>query len=354
MKNKFKISILLCLGLFITSCDKEDINKQPSFTFGRSGLEGRIINELSMTSSGIIAATDKGLYVKTEAQNSLEPDNWESAGLAEKNIRTFVEIDEDLWLAAENAGSSFFLYQSKNQGETWAELENNFGGDYEQHINDLEYVAETQMLYAVGYGVLAESADMGQTWTPIIGDWDWLASGLDFVEKNPESNELWIGGQNAIEGFILYKYDLDSEEETLYMNLVEMPSTAKSILFNPDDPDHVIVGAEGGIISTSDGGNTWNLIKDDHESSKFYFGLARDEFKPEILYAAGWLKDFDNPQKLILSYSKDNGSLWQEVTYPDNDLFGGVYDMLSTVENGQQVLYLGLYKGGVYKVNIGH
>jgi len=354
MKNNFLIPISLCLALFITSCDKEEINKQPSFTFGSSGLEGKIINELSASSLGIIAATDQGLYVKTETQNALEPDNWESAGLAEKNIRTFVEINEDLWLAVENTQSSFLLHGSENQGDTWTEAENNFGGEYEQRINDLEYVAETQMLYAVGYGVLAESADMGQTWTPIIGDWDWLASGLDFVEKNPEANELWIGGQNAIEGFILYKYNLETEEETLYMNLVEMPSTAKSILFDSDDPDHVIVGAEGGIISTDDGGDTWELLKDDHESSKFYFGLARDEFKSEILYAAGWLKDFDNPQKLILLYSPDKGSTWQEITHQRNDLFGGVYDMLSTVENGKQVLYLGLYKGGVFKVNIGH
>ncbi len=349
MKNKFLIPISLCLALFISSCDKEEINKQPSFTFDFSGLENRIINELSVSSIGIIAATDQGLFVRRTNQA-----DWESIGLTGKPVRTFVEITNDLWLAAENIESSFHLYQSENQGETWAEVENNFGGEYEQHINDLEYVAETQMLYAVGYGVLAESADMGQTWTPIIGDWDWLASGLDFVEKNPEANELWIGGQNAIEGFILYKYNLDSKEETLYMNLVEMPSTAKSILFDSDDPDHLIVGAEGGIISTEDGGDNWELLKDDHESSKFYFGLARDEFKPEILYAAGWLKDFDNPQKLILLYSPDNGTTWQEITHQRNDLFGGVYDMLSTVENGKQVLYLGLYKGGVFKVVIGH
>jgi len=354
MKNKFLIPISLCLALFITSCDKEEINKQPSFTFDYSGLENRIINELSTSAAGIMAATDQGLYMKTESLNSLEPDNWESVGLAAKNIRTFVEIDEDLWLVVENTQSSFLLYQSENQGETWMEVENNFGGEYEQHINDLEYVAETQMLYAVGYGVLAESADMGHTWTPIIGDWDWLASGLDFVEKNPEANELWIGGQNAIEGFILYKYNLDSKEETLYMNLVEMPSTAKSILFDKNDPDHVIVGAEGGIISTEDGGDNWELLKDDHQSSKFYFGLARDEFKPEILYTAGWLKDFDHPQKLILLNSPDNGSTWQEIIHPDDELFGGVYDMLSTVEDGKQVLYLGLYKGGVFRVVIGH
>ncbi len=341
------LSCLVCFFVTLVACGDEEPEKQDVYSFEQDGLSGLIINELSLTDVYLVAATNDGLYLK-----DLNEGNWIQNGLEGRDISAFTEIDENHWIVAERTSTGHELYESSDSGMTWEVLQTNFGGETDQGINDLEYFPETGKLYATGTGVVAESTDQGITWTPLIGSWDAIATGLDFVEIDPEKNMLWSGGQNAIEEFVLYQFDIQAEEEILHRGLVSSPSVAKSILFDPMDEDHVMIGAEGGIISSTDYGVNWTLVKDDHSTSKFTFGLLRDLDNPSTIYAGGWLKKFDDPQQLVLSVSKDNGSTWEEVVYEDNELFGGIYSMVSLMENGEQVLYLGLYKGGVFKVTV--
>jgi hypothetical protein len=134
--------------------------------------------------------------------------------------------------------------------------------------------------------------------------------------------------------------------------LLPSPSTAKDIAFHKTNPNTLIIGGEDGIIKTTDNGNTWTTIKQDDHKARFYFGLEFDETDSDKIYAGSWVKDFDNPQPLILHISENAGATWKEYKHTAPNLYGGIYDMVQLKDGNKTRLYLGLYKGGVFEAII--
>ncbi len=109
-----------------------------------------------------------------------------------------------------------------------------------------------------------------------------------------------------------------------------------------------MVGFEGALIKTSNDGSDWETLLESEEY-RFFFGIGINKSNHDLIYTAGWLKYYDEPQPLIIYTSKNGGKNWEEHLY-EGEAFGGVYDMELISENGKDKLYLGLYKGGVYEV----
>lgn len=65
---------------------------------------------------------------------------------------------------------------------------------------------------------------------------------------------------------------------------------------------------------------------------------------------AGWDKSVDLPQRLVVEWSDDGGAHWQRAVHPDPALFGGVWSMAATIEAARTVHWLGLYRGGVMRI----
>lgn len=346
------VSMMIALSLLTFSCDDEDQGSaEIKVTFTEMGLDGKIVHELSLQDDKLFAATDAGLFVKDLSTDA----EWELAGMEDENVKAFVAIDEDTYLASVTTVGALdhHLFKSTDGGENWTEVENNFGGLDPEGMADLEYNATTQELFAVGVGVVAKSTDLGESWEPLYGDWGWLASGMDFVEQHPQTGNLWASGQNSIEQFILTKYDKSNDDWEEWIGLLRAPSVGKDIAFDPSHNTSLIIGGEHGIIHTSDDGNHWDIILEDHaDTTRFYFGVDYDKNVKDRIYAASWLKEFTNPQPLILKISEDAGESWQEFKHEDNDLMGGVYDMLQVKEGNKTLLYLGLFKGGVYLATV--
>jgi hypothetical protein len=135
---------------------------------------------------------------------------------------------------------------------------------------------------------------------------------LDVIKLNPnDPNSIWAGGQNAIEqGVLLHSPDAGANWEN-WLDLVPAPSVAKEVAFHPVNMEEVYVGFEGGVIKTPNNGEDWETLIHSEEN-RFFFGLAVHPTNPQIIYAAGWLKRFDDPQPFIIFVSKDGGSNWQE------------------------------------------
>ncbi|WP_425390223.1 hypothetical protein [Ekhidna sp.] len=345
--------LILCIVLIsgFVSC-REDCPITPmdrSLSFESFGLEGETVNEIRIFENQLIAATTSGLFI-----TNIDEPNWQSmTTLSGKNLKAIEFLSSTHWIVSEWELEDGNLYFTKDGGRSWNLLENNFGREYDQNILDLEYDHDQKRLYATGYFVVAYSDDSGETWKTLIGDWDYLATGLDFVEKHPNKNELWTGGQNAIEGIILCQYNLNSGTENCMIDLLDPVSSAKDVLFDEEDTGFVMVGAEAGITVSRDGGATWQLSKNDRDNYKFTFGLEKDFYNSNIIYSGGWLKKgSDKPQPLVLSVSNDNGQTWSDHTFSDDKIYGGVLDMTSYIDNGNQSLFLGLDKGGVYRVHI--
>jgi hypothetical protein len=68
--------------------------------------------------------------------------------------------------------------------------------------------------------------------------------------------------------------------------------------------------------------------------------------------SASWKKEYELPQPLRVAISEDDGATWTTFGHPDAQLFGGAWSMEAQVEQGRSVFYLGLYKGGVMRMEL--
>lgn len=345
-----KLFFSLCMLVLLSSCEKENPAPTPDVSWNSLGLDGYIINKIQVFQDRIFVGTNKGLYAKNRNGQAAE---WELLGFENQEVQSFLLISEDeiiVSLVNMQQPEETGLQKTTNGGESWVDFTNGFGGQDGEPAFDLaQHPGNASTLYAVGYNVVARSTNGGESWEPIYGEWGGFSTGLDFIKLNPQDPEsIWVGGQNGIEqGVLLHSSDGGANWE-LWTNLVEAPSVAKEIAFHPTNPAEVYVGFEGGVIKTANRGEDWETLIHSEEN-RFFFGLGVNQNNPQIIYAAGWLKRFDEPQPFIIFESKDGGETWEEHQH-DEPGFGGVYDMELITENGKDKLYIGLYKGGVYEV----
>jgi photosystem II stability/assembly factor-like uncharacterized protein len=350
LMNRFSVLLLaLCALSFLSCSDDGEKPSGPVPSFRALGLEQRIVNELELHNTSLYAATDAGLFAK-----DLSPEaDWQILGLAGKNVTSLVVLNATTLLAAtaNPLQEDFGLYRSTDGGQHWQQLPYTWSNGGPEPLNDFAYEAASNTLYASGLGVVAKSTDQGNSWTPVYGEWQAMAAGLAFVAINPASGDIWTGGQNAIEQFVLAKTTAANGQWQEWGTLLPSPSVAKSITFHPTNPQTVLVGGEDGILRSNTGGNSWSIIKQDHVA-RFYFGLQYDSQVPDRVYAASWDKNFDDPQPLLLHISEDGGTTWKEHRHAPAALFGGAWDMVLRKEGQTTKLYIGLYKGGVYEASI--
>lgn len=349
------IKILLCAFLvtLLGACESND-GDNPSendhvVTFNHEGLDGREIVHLYEHNTELFAATDQGLFTRSE------DGQWQSAGLSQAEILDIAFIGTDHYIASVRQiiddPTSAALMETTDGGQTWQTIEHNFGGDVSETIYALHYDGDNNALYATGVDALAASYDEGRTWELLSGIWGGFGQPLRVVKRNPATNEIWYGGQNAIEQMVLRRYSLDTQEEVSFPDLLPSPAVIYSIHFDSENDYGVYVSGEGGVLKTENNGEDWRTLIGD-VNHRFYFDLAIDPLDPDTLYTGGWDKNWETPQPLIFEMSTDDGNSWTEHRHPSDELFGGVRSILATTELGVTVVYLGLYGGGIMKVTI--
>ncbi|TRY33873.1 WD40/YVTN/BNR-like repeat-containing protein [Aliiglaciecola sp. M165] len=358
----FRYFFLLIFCLILFGCDiEEDASTEPldppsKIEFQSMGLEGLIINqfEKSVFDDSITAATSAGVFILNNSSD------WQLISNDDWYVRDVVSLYPEHLIASVSVNENEFLYETRNNGASWEIISTNFGGPNPQPTSELYEPANRLMfddtlgvLYAVGYGVLAKSDDFGITWQELSGEWQTFATGLFTLLKMPASSEIWFGGQNAIEGALLRSFDENTLETINYTSVVdvlESPSSVKSINLVGSNKERVVVSGEGGIVFSDDSGESWAALIED-ENSRFYFDLV-ELGTSNLLVTSSWAKNFDSSQPLILEVSSDGGGSWHKYTLDDNDLFGGVWSLTFKESEEFFIVYLGLYKGGVFQVQI--
>jgi len=128
-------------------------------------------------------------------------------------------------------------------------------------------------------------------------------------------------------------YCLQTEELTVLKNTED---TIHDLLINPNSSDQVIIGL-GGILKTTDNGESWEAAF--NEAAIYTF--AHSARNPEIVYASG----VNARGQLFFIASGDFGDTWQTVEFESGPTQIRVNDMVSVLENGNEVLYFGTNKG---------
>lgn len=341
--------LLLCYLLASCGGSKNFDSDKARVSIMYDGLDGRIITRLYESESKIFAGTDSGVYTKTKGDYP-----WHSAGLNNREILDLVILDSDHYLASiyhfANETPIYQLVETTNGGTSWHQVDHNFGGEEgEEAVFGLHYDSDNNAIYATGVEVLAASLDEGRSWEILSGYWQGFGQRKTIVKRNPATNEIWYGGQNALEQLVLQVRSLDTGEERFFTDLLPNPSVIYGIQFDPTNAARVIVSGEGGVLQSMNNGTEWTTLIGDVDY-RFYFDVAIDPDDPQTLYTAGWDKNWDSPQPLILEVSVNGGGSWTQYRYPSNTLFGGVRSLIAVEEANKTVVYLGLYRGGVMKV----
>jgi hypothetical protein len=249
------------------------------------------------------------------------------------------------------------LHKSTDNGKTWSLLPNNFTGNNGQYVECLAYNPNSNTIYAGGNGVIASSTDDGLNWTLLYGEWNTISKPFSDLAISFTNNEIWAGGQNGLDMQEVVRFAQNGNILGEWSNLIPAPSTVQKIIIKNGSSTTLLMGGEDGILKSNDNGLNWeNIYQVPNQFGRFYYGLAYDEMKPNRIIAASWDKNFEFPQPLILHISENNGQTWKVVTTEGISnfaaLFGGTRTMVQRQENGKTVLYLGLWKGGVYKAII--
>lgn len=346
-----RLVVLGLLSLILAACGDDDL-PDPSMTLAPDGLEGRTITRFYADGEALLAAADTGVYRKASLR-----DCWEPLGPTNHKILDLAVLGSGHYLASTEQQSDedtlvYWLMETTDGGTSWTSIDHNFGGDDGQEaIQGLHYDADNNALYATGVEALAASYDEGRSWTLLSGIWHGFGQPKTIVKRNPATNEIWYGGQNAMEQLVLRVYSLDTEEERSYSDLMPNPSVVYGIQFHPTNGQQVLISGEGGIVESRDNGATWDTLIGDVDH-RFYFDVALDPTNPNRLYSGGWDKIWDEPQALIFEVSDDAGQTWNRYLYPDPYLFGGVRSMIAVTQEGKTRVYLGLYRGGIMRLNV--
>jgi len=355
MKNRFiscsyRFAASALLGLSVISCDLDDkLPADDNFELKSLGLSGIRVNELRLMGNDLFAITGDGIY-KTDITTAAP---MELVGLKGKHILTAALLSDTELLASHrdaenNIEAEPILYHSTNGGVTWEVLAHNFGGEAKEPIFHFDWnPSQPEVLLGTGYQVVAKSTDKGITWEPIWGDFDMFANRMRAFINPPKPNDVWTGGQGAIEnGYLVH---LRNEEEINFWNdLVPNPTTVKKVAFDSHTPQGIYVGWEGELSRTTDEGQTWEMLIDRHEESHFFFGIGFSTANPQLVVAGKWAKT-DEPQPLELFYSLDRGNTWKVKDFPQV-AYGGIHDLIVKSESGKERIFVGLDKGGVYEI----
>lgn len=348
VKGLKALSLLTLLLVLSCSSSDDDKNNQLKLTWHHVGLDGLVVNRFELMANRLYAITSDGLYVMDVVSGT----GFAPSGLQGKNILDIVDFGQGHLMASYRSRTDwedFGRYETFDGGQNWVSNEHAFGEDgQDEPVTDFHWDDTNAILYATGVGVFAKSLDKGTTWELIYGYWVSATSGMMF-EVNPENeNEIWLGGQGSIEnGYLVHLKDESILNE--WTDLVPNPTVVKEIYFDNSPNQNIYVGWEGALLKTSDNGNTWTTLIDEHVEASFFFGVGASNNDSELVFAGKWNKGMDK-QQLTLYYSMNGGSNWYKENYLPEE-HGGILDLKVINGTGGERIFLALDKGGVYEVS---
>jgi hypothetical protein len=262
--------------------------------------------------------------------------------LPENNILDFVVWNNQKLLVGTGIDSpqDTSIYLTSDTGKSWQPYQNGFGTDEQNnHLFVVErHPDKPNKLYGRGDFNVAVSSDSGQSWKNIYGSWDGFGDGQFLVID--ASNPIWAGGTTAN----FQPHLFTSKDNGVSWKNLSIPgpeATAHDLVLNQSN--NLLLGLAGSfsqanvIRKSTDGGTTWKIVLEGI-GTRTLTHSARDS---EIVYASGRNAD----GSLFFAASGDFGESWQTIAWDDSPDGVQVNDMVSVMENGQEVLYLGTNKG---------
>jgi len=335
--------------LTLTHCSTVSNNNKkriPNGTFAKSNLDSGNIFVFCKRNTVLFAGTDKGVFKNNFASNS---NNWLYIGLGTDSTRV---VDIIAWSEQEMMVARRFdkysahnkvLLKTNNGGKNWTKFGNGFEGEgINKFVTHIALSSDKpDRIFAMGGLPIARSTDRGQSWKAVYKTWKLAAFGefLKIDRKHP--NIIWAGGgTNIFTTRLVKSTDGGDTWQSLSLSPYDngtVNGTVYDLIINASNSDHVIAGLNIGLHKSNDGGQTWSAVF----SKANIYTLTHSARDPGIIYASGQNAD----GTLFFAASQDFGDHWQTVTMPGSPNRIYVNDMVSVMQDGHEVLYLGTNKG---------
>ncbi|MDX1670933.1 MAG: hypothetical protein R3211_01225 [Balneolaceae bacterium] len=306
------------------------------------GKESLSVNQIKIFNKDLLLATDQGIWIESER-------GFQSFGLNEKDVISFIKIDEEIFMAGVRStdfgNGDTTIFKSIDNGQNWNPFLGNYGNNGEWTWLDALVVhpENTKIIFARGGINVSKTTDGGNTWKSVFSQWDKFGSAASMLTIDPnEPNIIWAGGANAIfkPNLFLSKDNGLSWEilnEKLQILDFQFEATVFDIAIKPDVSTNVLLGLSIGIFRTRDLGKTWESIF----NKASVLALENSIRSPFIIYGSG----IHSSGKLFITATPDFGNSWEIIVFnegPDNIR---VNDIVVGEINGKEVLFLGTNKG---------
>lgn len=325
--------------VFTASCSTDALQVSGEWQF--DGLEGIAVNKIipSENTDRLILATQNGVYIYKNGQ-------FMPAGLQGKEIIDIVSISREELLVGVGVAGEPTLYKTSDSGASWQEHMGNYGGVDGKYtmVSALAIHPENpQHLFSRGILNISQSTNGGQTWVSLYKDWDWLGMNASLLKIDPENPEtIWAGGANAIrQPNLIRSTDGGATWKNLLFELqifeVPFESTAYSIAIRPGRSSHLLLGLGVGVFRSTDLGESWTSVFDEAA----VLTLANSLHSAQTVYAGG----YNSERTLFLLATPNFGGFWQTIEMPNSPPGIHVNHIVSTEQNGREVLFLGTNRG---------
>jgi len=226
-----------------------------------------------------VSSIDNQIYISghfgTVLRSTDGGENWKKLKTGTLNPLLGIEaVDENLIWAVGGNGT---LIHSKDGGETWTSIES---GTSEQ-LFEIKFISEQKGWVVGAYGVLLYTADGGKSWEDhsekVIIPSDEFETQID-----PMLNDIffvdgqtgWLVGEN---GTVFNT--IDGGENWSYKKItVEQQFPYLTAVFFQNQKNGIIVGEQGFLFQTENGGKDWRLIPVDTDYSLFDISGGSDSY----------------------------------------------------------------------------
>lgn len=318
-------------------------------------IESNVLQSTNTVRSGLwpkFQLIDSVLYVPTSSGvyskhlNTLSDTTWNIYAFDEIPISDFIKKNNEIVAITDRTNDSLIVYSNDN-GLTYNYLSSS-------HFNDPQLVPpqSNTLIYKMAHNSpgfdtllvlhhfgISMSTDLGNSWsllTQYTPEYQYR-----FIDFNPADNQkIYSTG----EGGFFTSYIYASSDGGVTWNKIHSVQNdcVHTIAFHPSNEEVYIIGREGRISKSLDGGSTWSTF---NLTPYLYINeIQYDSNNPNILYASGGLNGIYDTIYFLKSF--DAGDTWN-IIHQELSSFGDVGQVIDFEILNEGIIYL-TELGGMY------
>ena len=330
----------------VVGCDLVSSDDASRTQWALAGLQNRDVQELKLRHGTLHAATDSGLYRKPLGVEV----GWTTEGLQGKTVVDVAWRGDGDMLAGvqhEEGQTGPVLYKRATPNAQWTPFGTGYGPDDHGHVRALASIPGSRdTLLARGARNVARSVDGGGQWTSVWGDWRGIGYQAPLLYVSPhDPSVVFAGGESSIfQPYLVRSPDYGATWQRASGVSAGGDNAVYTMIEHPDDPGRFLLGMEGRVLRSNDGGRNWTLAYEPPQYTYVFDFATRQAGDRTIIYAAG-SENGTEAGRLTLHRTDDFGESWERVSYAAGPDSAATRALTLTENGGRTRLYLGTTDG---------